>query len=145
MSFWTNAKACTVKWYKFTDQNYIAHIERLTLSHEAAYRALRKNVAVLRFQPMVIRDELYKEFAAVQPYIANSKQMAIFKVMGVGKCGWKFELHQEVSQPVMVINFVINDVSSSKQWVCGENLCSYDVMLASGAKRLWWRHCQGWT
>jgi hypothetical protein len=46
---------------------------------------MRKFTAMLRFQPMVITDELYEEFTTVQPYNANLMQMASFKDISVGE------------------------------------------------------------
>jgi hypothetical protein len=48
------------------------------------YEELQEAVAVLRFQPMVIIDELCEEFTTVQPYIANLMQVANFD-MSVGE------------------------------------------------------------
>jgi hypothetical protein len=81
LSFYTSAIAYLMKWFNFSDENYLKHTECLSLSREIEYEGLRKTVAVLRFQPMVIMDELYEEFATVQPYIANLMQMASFEDM----------------------------------------------------------------
>jgi hypothetical protein len=51
LSFYTNAIAYLMKWFNFSDKNYLKHIECLSLSREIE--------CVLRFQPMVIMDEFY--------------------------------------------------------------------------------------
>jgi hypothetical protein len=66
------------------------------LSREIEYDELRKTVAVLRFQPMVVMDELYEEFTTVQLYIAYLMQMASFKDVSVGEKRVKVCSDQEV-------------------------------------------------
>jgi hypothetical protein len=67
LSFYTNAIVYLMKWFNFSDKNYLKHFECLSLSRQIEYEELRKTVAVLRFQPMVIVDELYKEFTTFNP------------------------------------------------------------------------------
>jgi hypothetical protein len=57
-------------------------------------------VAVLRFQVMVIMEQLYEEFTSLQPYIANLMHMASFKDMSIGERWMKVYSHQEVPLPI---------------------------------------------
>jgi hypothetical protein len=59
LSFYTNTNAHLMKWFNSSDESHVKHIEYLSLIREMEQRKLRKGVAVLRFQPMVVMDELY--------------------------------------------------------------------------------------
>jgi hypothetical protein len=111
LSFYTSAIAYLMKWFNFSEENYLKHIECLSLSREIEHEELRKTVAVLR--PMVIRDELYEEFATVQPYTANLMQMANFEDMSFGG-----KVGESVFSPGSAAaqfdkNCIIRDVNSS--------------------------------
>jgi hypothetical protein len=71
-------------------------------------------LAVLRFQPVVVMDELYEQFSTVQLYIANLMQMASFKDVSVGEKWVKLCPNQEVPFAQFDKNCIIRDVSSSK-------------------------------
>jgi hypothetical protein len=47
LSFYTNATAYLMKWFEFSDENYLKNIECQSLSREIEYEELRKTVAVL--------------------------------------------------------------------------------------------------
>jgi hypothetical protein len=102
LSFYTNAIAYLMKWFNFSDKNYLKHIECLSLSREIE--------CVLRLQPMVIMDELYEEFTTVQPYIAYLMQMTSFMNMNVGEKWVKVCSHQEVPLPnlIKIVSFVMS-------------------------------------
>jgi hypothetical protein len=143
LSFYTNAITYLMKWFNFSDKNYIKHIECLSLSHETEYEELWKTVAVLRFQPVVIMDELYQEFTTVQPHIANLMQMASFKDMSFGEKWVKVCSHQEVPLPnlIKIVSFVMSDPVSNAYverlfslmtcyWRKERNQCSEDLVKA---------------
>jgi hypothetical protein len=111
------------------------------LSREIEYEELRKTVAVLRFQLMVIMDELYEEFTTVQPYITNLMQMASFKDMSVGEKWVKMCSHQEVPLPnlIKIVSFVMSVPVSNAYvermfslmtcyWRKERNQCSEDLV-----------------
>jgi hypothetical protein len=143
LSFYTNSIAYLTKWFNFSDENYLKYIQCLSLSREIEYEELRKTVAVLRFQPMVIMDELYEEFTTVHSYIANLMQMASFKDMSVGEKWVKVCFHQEVSVPnlIIIVSFVmsvpvINGMRRETfslmtcYWRKERNQCSEDLVKA---------------
>jgi hypothetical protein len=129
LSFYTNAIAYLIKWFKFNDENYLKHIECLSFSAEIEYEELQKTVALLRFQPMVIMDDLCEESTTVQPCIANLMQMTGFKDMNVGEKWVKVCSHQEVPLPnlIKIVSFVMS-IPVSNAYV--ERLFSHDVLLA---------------
>jgi hypothetical protein len=75
LSFYTNAITYLMKLFNFSVKNYLKHTECLSLSHKVEHKKLQKTVVVLRFQLIVIMDELYEHFTTVQPYIANLMQI----------------------------------------------------------------------
>jgi hypothetical protein len=82
-------------------------------------------VALLRFQLMVIIDELYVESATFQPNIANLMQIASF---GGNVC-------ESVSTPggssaKCGKNCYIRDVSCYTKCVCRDIIFPHDVLLA---------------
>jgi uncharacterized membrane protein (DUF485 family) len=138
-----NVIAYLMKLFNFSDENYLKHIECLSLSRELEYEELRKTVAVLRFQPMVIMDELYEEFTTVQPYIANLMQMESFKDMSVEEKWMKVCSHQEVPLPslIKIVSFVMSIPVSNVYverlfslmtcyWRKERNQCSEDLVKA---------------
>jgi hypothetical protein len=74
-----------MKWFNLSDDNYLTNNECLSLSCEMKYEELWKAVAVLRFQPIVIMNEMHEEFITAQAYIANLIQMLSFKDISVAE------------------------------------------------------------
>jgi hypothetical protein len=143
LSSYTSAITYLMKWFNFSDEKYLKHIECLSLSREIEYEELRKTVAVLRFQPMVIMDELYEEFTTVQPYIANRMQMVSFEDISFGEKWVKVCSHQEVPLPnlIKIVSFVMSNPVSNEHlerifslmtcyWRKERNQCSEDLVKA---------------
>jgi hypothetical protein len=101
LSFHTNAIAYLMKWFNFSDENYLKQNECLSLSCEIEYEELWKAVAVLRFQPMVIMDELNEHFTTAQPYIADLMQMLSSKYMSVGEKWVEVCSHSKCHCPIL--------------------------------------------
>jgi hypothetical protein len=96
LSFCTNAIEYLTKWFYFSDEYYIKHVDCVSSPSETVYEEVPKSVTVLRFQPMVNMNEVYEEFTVVQTFIANVMQMASFKDMSVGENWANMRYHQEV-------------------------------------------------
>jgi hypothetical protein len=79
LSFYTNAIAYLMKWFNFSDKDYLKHNECISLSHEIE--------CMLRFQPMVIMDELHgivhnsSTLVGFEVLTAVSTKMAVFWVV----------------------------------------------------------------
>jgi hypothetical protein len=104
-----------MKWFNFSDKNYVKHIECLGLSREADYVELRKVVAGLRFQSTVIMYEPYKKFMEVQPYFNNLTKMASFEDVSGGEMRVKVFSHKEMPPPNLrkIVLFVMSFLATN--------------------------------
>jgi hypothetical protein len=109
-----------MKWFNCRGENYLKHVECVSLSREIENDALRKSVAVQRFQPMVIMGVLHEEFSTVHPYITNLMQMTSFK--DTSMCTGHYEV--PLPSSIKIVSFVLS-VSVSTAYVGHPSLTTY--------------------